>query len=433
MADIYKNINKTFVDFFGYDGATSAINTKYRELVAYGGSGSGKTTSIAMMLLSHFLYSERLCGKPVRMLFTRKWGPALANTLLKDCIDILVDWGAYDKIVHHGTKNYFQFGKSRIDFSSIDRPSKFKGAEYDYIWLEEATDFTWDDYRQLKLRLGRALRNKNAKFIFTFNPEGDHWTWSKLVEQPHPRRSVMHSSYLDNLWNLSDEWIEDLLDLKTEDLNYYNIYALGKPGIKRNIIYTKITQVESTPIPVAYGVDFGFNNPSAVVGIAYEDGKFYLKEYLYERHLTTDDLIQKLRVLPHWFQVPFYCDPSEPDRIEEMQRGGINAISSPRTQVKIGIDAIKPNVLYVDQSSHELIKELKGYKWKEVGGKILDEPVKFNDHLCDALRYALMSHYRDELRTSESGTNVMSFRTFRNRSTNTTQRIGTTKTTIPRL
>ena len=43
-----------------------------------------------------------------------------------------------------------------------------------------------------------------------------------------------------------------------------------------------------------------------------------------------------------------------------------------------------------------LEKEIKCYKWKvNKDGIILkDEPVKFNDHLCDAFRYARYTHQK---------------------------------------
>jgi phage terminase large subunit len=37
-------------------------------------------------------------------------------------------------------------------------------------------------------------------------------------------------------------------------------------------------------------------------------------------------------------------------------------------------------------------KEIKSYKWKtDKDGKVLDEPVKFNDHSMDALRYGVFT------------------------------------------
>jgi phage terminase large subunit len=41
---------------------------------------------------------------------------------------------------------------------------------------------------------------------------------------------------------------------------------------------------------------------------------------------------------------------------------------------------------------------MKSYKWKEdKNGLILDEPVKFKDHLMDAMRYAIYTFGKDQL------------------------------------
>jgi phage terminase large subunit len=48
--------------------------------------------------------------------------------------------------------------------------------------------------------------------------------------------------------------------------------------------------------------------------------------------------------------------------------------------------------LYITDRSVNLLKEIRSYKWKtDKDGKVLDEPVKFNDHGCDALRYAVFT------------------------------------------
>ena len=55
-----------------------------------------------------------------------------------------------------------------------------------------------------------------------------------------------------------------------------------------------------------------------------------------------------------------------------------------------GIKKIKSTPMFVTENSQNLIKELRNYKWKtDRNGKKLDEPVKFNDHLTDSLRYAV--------------------------------------------
>jgi len=61
--------------------------------------------------------------------------------------------------------------------------------------------------------------------------------------------------------------------------------------------------------------------------------------------------------------------------------------------VKDGIDFVKRQRLIIDPVSVNLIKELKSYKWMEtINGDTLDQPVKLNDHIVDALRYGIFTH-----------------------------------------
>jgi hypothetical protein len=46
--------------------------------------------------------------------------------------------------------------------------------------------------------------------------------------------------------------------------------------------------------------------------------------------------------------------------------------------------------LHISSDSPNTIKEFRNYKWREdKDGNTLDEPVKFMDHACDAIRYAI--------------------------------------------
>jgi phage terminase large subunit len=140
-----------------------------------------------------------------------------------------------------------------------------------------------------------------------------------------------------------------------------------------------------------YGVDFGFNNPSAVVKVVFHDGVIYVEEILYETRLTTNDLVDKLVALGLGGNDEFFCDAAEPKTIQELTRRGFNAKGANK-DVTEGIRTIKGNPLVIHQDSINLLKELRSYRWKtDRNGMKLDEPTKFNDHACDAMRYAVFS------------------------------------------
>lgn len=54
---------------------------------------------------------------------------------------------------------------------------------------------------------------------------------------------------------------------------------------------------------------------------------------------------------------------------------------------------IKGCRLIITRSSENLIREIQNYRWKkDKNDKVLEEPVKADDHAVDSLRYAIHSH-----------------------------------------
>ena len=91
-----------------------------------------------------------------------------------------------------------------------------------------------------------------------------------------------------------------------------------------------------------------------------------------------------------------YADSAEPDRIKEILLAGFN-VHPALKDVKAGIMSVKNRALSIVKSSLNLVKEIQSYVWKtDMNGNILEEPVKFNDHLADALRYAVHTHFYKE-------------------------------------
>ena len=115
-----------------------------------------------------------------------------------------------------------------------------------------------------------------------------------------------------------------------------------------------------------------------------------MEQKLYQSQMTTEELIERLRQLvPKGAEI--YADSAEPDRIEQIYRAGFN-IKPAEKAVKAGIDAVNTYRLHINPESAEMIKEIQNYKFKvDKNGNRLEEPVKFNDHAMDALRYALFT------------------------------------------
>lgn len=354
-------------------------------LVSYGGAGSGKSYSTAQHIILRALEEDNK-----RILITRKTLPALRVSCLQLIKDLLNEY----EIPYELNKSELEMriGSNQILFKSLDNPEKIKSSEFNYIWAEEATELTHQDYLQLRLRLRRKNELKN-QLIMTLNPiDQFHWIRTKVLDTPNEDMASFQSNYKMNPF-LSKEYIEQLEGLAEIDENYYRIYALGEWGVLQNLIYSNWDVVNKMPEDydeVIYGLDFGYVNPTVLLEIRIKENEIWVKEIIYQSHLTNAELIDLLKEKIDR-NVSIYADSAEPQRIEEIYQAGFNVYPSEKN-VQFGINRVKQYKLHILEDSVNLIKEIRSYKWKEdKEGRILEEPVKFNDHAMDAMRYALAS------------------------------------------
>jgi phage terminase large subunit len=375
---------RTFSRFF-------RTNEDRRILVLYGGAGSGKSYSTAQWIIIKWL-----TGKNIKILCTRKTLPSLKITSWALVKDILERW----EIPHEENRTDFilKFRSNEMLFKSLDDPEKVKSFEANYIWIEEATELTKEDFIQLDLR---ARKLGGCQLILTFNPiDAFHWTITDLVQRPADNVAVHHSTYKDNRF-LPADYVHTLETLNERDPNFYRIYTLGEPGVLSNTIYHNYRVEDPTTWPdrvrlgqpTRLGVDFGFTSPTAVIAYHEHDGERYIQELLYRTHLTNGELIMLLKANiadNRWSRnLEVVCDSAEPDRIQEMCDAGLNAIPAVK-DVVFGIDTVRTKRLHIDSGAVNVVKEIRGYSYKTTkDGRVLEEPIQVFDHAMDAIRYAI--------------------------------------------
>jgi len=156
MAEIEFEVNKKIYDFLE--------NSNFKVNVIYGGAGSGKSYTVTQFLILDRLLNRR----NKRLLVTRKTNTALIQTAYR----LFLEWLEKFEIKYDESKSKQMIllpNRSEIVFRGMDDSQKIKSSEFNYIWMEEATEFTKEDYLQLKLRLRRASNVKNQMYL-TFNP-----------------------------------------------------------------------------------------------------------------------------------------------------------------------------------------------------------------------------------------------------------------------
>lgn len=364
-------------------------NTNAKTVILYGGAGAGKSWTLAQFLI----IEKFIKGKNKHILITRKTNPSLRVSTYQLVLDILNNLGVpYE---HKKAEQILMFGKNRIIFRGLDDPEKIKSAEFNYIWMEEATEFTLDDYRQLRLRLRRHTGRGRNQIFLTFNPISvHHWIYEIFFEKKlEDDVDILRVNYKDNPF-LDSEYVKLLEDLEQQDEVFYKIYTLGEFAQPRDLIYTNFEVVSDIPSSfdeIIWGLDFGYNNPTALLKIGIRDNEFWIIDEIYQTRLTNADLIELMKEKVKRTD-PIYADSSEPARIEEIKRAGFN-IYPADNNVKAGIDFVKRQKIYISQNCSNTLKEIRQYLWKKnKDGELLDEPVKFMDHSMDSMRYAIYTH-----------------------------------------
>lgn len=355
-------------------------------IVNVGGARSSKSHSICQVLIEKLLTeSNKVIG------ITRKTFPALRMTTMQMFFDLLKDYGVYKEENHNRTYSSYTHNTNRIQFFGLDEADKIKSTEFNYVWMEEANEYTYDDYTNLKLRCsGKTNPGEMNHIYLSLNPtDANGWIPTKACKEFDV--DVIKSTYKDNTF-LSPAYVKTLTDMMYYDANYYRIFALGEWGKLEGRIFTNYEVIPALPTfnnaKWAYGLDFGLVNPSALVKVYLANDKFYLEERLYKSGLTVRDIIE---VLSHEERGDIFGDPSAKMMIAEIHQAGYSALDGHKG-VAESIDLMQRSRLYIPESSANLIKEIQGYCWKKdpnTSEGFLPEPIKLNDHAVDAARYAV--------------------------------------------
>lgn len=350
-----------------------------RFIINEGGSRSSKTYSLCQLLIVYALQNPQKVVSIIRKTF-----PALRATVMRDFLEILKDLDIYSQERHNKSEHIYTFENgSIIEFFSVDDEQKIRGRKRDIAWCNEANELFYDDFTQLNMRT-------EFKLIFDYNPsESSSW----LYELPKDESTLIKSTYRDNPF-LPESIKKQIEDLKRTDEALYQIYALGEKAISKSNIYSNWTFLNHRPakfVKYIYGLDFGYNHPTALVRVYWCDNDIYIEKVIYESYLTTSNLIERMNELGVEKHIEIMADYSRPEIIAEMNNAGFD-VQNANKVVKKGIDNIKTFGVFCEDSK-EIKKEYDNYKWKKVGDIITDEPVKLFDDAMDAIRYAT-SHIR---------------------------------------
>lgn len=374
--------SKTFVRL------AEAYSQHPRYIDSAGGTRSGKTFANLQLFILAAMKDET----PTLSSVVSETFPHLKRGAIRDFQAILGrDW---DDSAWSKSESIYTFPNgSRIEFFSADQPGKVHGPARDRLFLNEANHIPWETARQLFVRTKGLI-------IIDYNPTHSFWVHEQI--QPRAECVSIHSTYLDNLANLTPEQVREI-EANRGDANWWRVYGEGKVGHLEGVIYD-FEQVDALPETggkiEAYGMDFGFtNDPTTLLHLLIDNGRreIYVDECCYASGMLNADIIDKLRDEGIGRATPIFADCAEPKTIEEIHRAGFNCRPCYKAVRKAEqIQRVKGYRLFITKRSVNTIREARGYTWaKDKDGRDLNEPIAINDHAMDALRYGVFTYLTD--------------------------------------
>jgi PBSX family phage terminase large subunit len=309
--------------------------------------------------------------------------------------------------------------ESATNERKIDR---LRGPSIAWFWIDEAAQVprrTWD------VLVGRLRSGDYQNGFITTTPKGYNWVHERFVDPDTKLSSVENVLGVPSHANPFNP-TEYQAIVEEYDGRFYQQEALGKFVGFEGLVYPWFATSEHVlPIPegatsvydaleanvrrVIYGVDWGHNNPSAILAIGETTREeFVVLEEFHESRVTDNDLVGvATKMQQRHGEGPFYCDPSEPDAIDTFQRAGIDALAADNS-VLTGIKHVAGlrDRLRVVESCQSLINEFGMYRYPDDQKTATETPVEVNDHALDALRYALLSD-RGGIQTGMEGVDLI--------------------------
>lgn len=368
--------------------------------IYYGGAGSGKSKFVSQKLIYKAMQSQR------KILVLRKVNRTTKNSTFQLLQDTLSEWKLlpYCKV----NKTDFSIGLpngSQFICMGLDDQEKLKSiAGLTDAWLEEATEFTQNDFNQVDLRIRERV--DSSQIILSFNPVSKaNWCFLQFFREDPALEAfragcnIIHTNYLDNKF-LPEEYVKSLLLLEATNPVFYKIYALGEFGSLDKLVYNNWQSMEFDYTKIkgthCLGLDFGYtNDPTALTCSIVDDEEKRI--YVYQTWGGTgylNDQIAKKIIELGYGKSTIIADSAEEKSIDEIKLAGVRrmlpAAKGPGSILQ-GIQRVQQYEIIVHPDCTELIEELQNYSWTKdkATNEYINKPVDKFNHYLDALRYSL--------------------------------------------
>ncbi len=274
-----------------------------------------------------------------------------------------------------------------------------------WVWVEEAYELESEeafDTFDLSVPRGEVPPPLFKQTTLTFNPWSDtHWLKSRFFDTPPADADVFTTTYRCNEF-LDDADRAVFERMKRDNPRRYAVAGLGEWGVTEGLIFEnwEVAPFDLNALPEpwrlrrVYGLDYGYAaDPTAFIAAAVDplERHLYVFDEFKQHGMLNRDIAERLTRMGYAGE-RIRADSAEPKSTEELRRDGIHRIlpaDKGPGSLLYGITRLQEYRITVHPSCRHTAAELATYAWdkREAGGA--QRPRAGDDHLMDALRYAM--------------------------------------------
>ena len=428
VEEVPKEVDSRFKPYQPFGSAIKIFYDKSDTIMYAGPAGTGKSRAVLEKM--HLLMSKY---KGARALMVRKTRTSLTQSAMVTFDKFVIPEN--DSVTWRtGEQEYRYVNGSVVVIGGMDKSIKIMSSDYDFIYVQEATELTEEDFETLTTRCRNGVIPYN-QVIGDCNP-GAPWHWIKIKSDKGDIK-MYNSVHEDNptlfdpvLQKWTERGIAYLAKLDKLTGVRYQRLRKGLWAASEGMIYTEwdsnIHLIDRFHIPddwIRYWViDFGYNNPFVWQAWAVDpDGIAYRFAEIYQTGLLVEDaaaliralMVEKQEMIPN----AIICDHDAEDRATFERHMGVPTIPAVKA-VSAGIHAVKSRLKIQDNKKARLYfmrdsliepdpslmdamkpysteQEFEGYVWEDSQKK--ETPKKADDHGMDTTRYLAMhlENYND--------------------------------------
>lgn len=375
-------------------------NKRYR--CAYGGRGSAKTRTFALMTAVK-AYQAAKNGESGVILCAREFMNSLEESSMQEVKLAIqsVPWLAAhfdigEKYIRTLDRRVsYVFSGLRHNLDSIKSKARIL-----LCWVDEAetvSEIAWQ-------KLDPTVREPGSEVWVTWNPETEGSATDKRFRKDSDDAIItVEMNYMDN------PWFHDVLervrqrDLRMLDLATYAWIWEGAYLENANkqvmsgkyVVETFSDDLWQQADRLFFGADFGFaQDPNTLIRMFILDNQLYIEYEAYGVGVELDEMPQFYDAIPEVRRWPIKGDSSRPETISWLSRQGFNIDAAVKWQgsVEDGITYLRGfEKIVIHPRCKETAKEarLYAYKTDRITGDVLPVIVDAYNHCWDAIRYGL--------------------------------------------